>query len=154
MLSDTRITVNGVTLANCEFLNTSLTLENAEDVLVSNNVFSGSTTISLSLLGASNNRIEHNEFKSAIYNSVHIYWDPISGRSSNNNEFFKNYFTHQETRVTNRAIRVNWATGYNESISGKNRFIKCAFKEKKRGQLNRVLDDDTTWWMVAKQNIR
>ena len=81
---------------------------------------------------------------------MHIYWDSESGKSSNDNVFLKNYFTHRPKGVTQRAIRINWDTGKNESICARNRFVECAFKETKKGQLLRVIDDDCTWWMVAQ----
>lgn len=149
VLDDTVIAANGVTVKNCNFLDAGLKLLNVRDVLVSNNLFSGTTQISLSLLGSSRNIIQHNKFESAEYDCVHIYWDPESGESSNDNIFLRNYFTHRSKGVTNRIIRVNWTAGNNESISARNRFVECAFKETKKGQLLRVVDDDCTWWMVA-----
>ena len=149
VLDDTKIKASGVSLENCEFFDASLTLENVENVLISNNYFSGSTESSLLLLGASNNKIQYNEFKSAIHDCVHIYWDPASGNASLNNIFLRNYFTHREGKATQRIVRVNWLSGHNESISGLNQFIKCAFVEKERGKLKRVIDDDTSWWMVS-----
>ena len=149
ILGATRITGNGVKLVNCEIRNAPLILLNVENVLVSNNVFSGTTNISLYLMGASNNRVQYNEFSSAIHDCVHIYWDPDSGKSSNDNVFFRNYFTHRSNGVTHRVIRVNWSTGINKSISARNRFVECAFKETVSGQLLRIVDDDTNWWVVA-----
>jgi hypothetical protein len=149
ILGETRIVANGVKLMNCEIRNASLTLLNVENVLVLNNVFSGTVDISLYLLGASKNKIEHNEFSSAIHDCVHLYWDPDSGRSSNENIFLRNYFTHRLDDITRRVIRVNWSTGNNNSISARNRFVECAFKETENGLLLRIIDDDTNWWMVV-----
>ena len=149
ILGDTRIVADGVKLSNCDFLDTSLTLINVEDVLVSNNVFSGSVNISLYLLGASNNTIQHCEFSSAIHDCVHIFWDSVSGKSSNDNVFLRNYFTHRSKYITNRVIRVKWFAGVNESICARNHFVECAFKETKPEHLLHVIDDDSTWWMVA-----
>jgi parallel beta-helix repeat protein len=149
LLGETRILANGVKLMNCEFRDTYLTLLNVEDVFVSNNVFSGVTGTSLYVLGSSNNTIQHNEFSSAVHDCVHIYWDPDSERSSNDNVFLRNHFTHRPSGITNRVIRVNWSSGTNHSVSARNRFVECAFKETSSGQLLRVIDDDSTWWMVA-----
>ena len=149
ILGDTTIVADGVKLSNCNFVDASLTLMNVEEVLVSNNVFSGDVGISLSLLGASNNTIQHCEFSSAIHDSVHIFWDSVSRKSSNGNVFFRNYFTHRSKSATNRVIRVKWFAGANDSISARNRFVECAFKETKPERLLRVIDDDSTWWMVA-----
>ena len=149
ILGETYITADGVKLVNCEIRSAPLTLLNVENVLVSNNVFSGTTNISLYLLGASNNLIQRNEFSSAIHDCVHIFWDPASGNSSNDNVFLQNYFTHRSHGSTNRVIRVNWATGINSSISARNHFVECAFKETEKGQLLRIIDDDTNWWVVA-----
>lgn len=149
ILGDTIIVADGVKLSNCNFLDTSLTLINVENVLISNNIFSGSVNISLSLLGASNNTIQHCEFSSAIHDCVHIFWDSVSGKSSNDNVFLRNYFTHRPKHKTNRVIRVKWFAGVNESICARNRFVECAFKETKPEHLLHVIDDDSTWWMVA-----
>lgn len=149
ILGETRITASGVKLVNCEIRNAPLTLSNVENVLVSNNIFSGTTNISLYLLGASDNKIQYNEFSSAIHDCVHIYWDPDSEKSSDGNIFLRNYFTHRLNGTTKRVIRVNWATGNNNSISARNKFVECAFKETKRDQLQKIVADDTNWWVVA-----
>lgn len=150
VLGETRITASGVQLKNCRFQDAGLTLLNVEDVLVSNNVFTGITASCLFLLGASNNTIEYNRFSSAVHDCVHIFWDSESGRSSNDNVFLRNYFTHRSDDVTRRVVRVNWSAGSNNSISARNHFIECAFEETKDGQLLRVIDDDSTWWMVVE----
>lgn len=150
ILGETEIQANGVKLMNCEFKNAGLKLSNVEDVLISNNVFSGKTYISLSIVGASNNAIQHNEFHSAIHDCVHIFWDPESERSSNDNVFFRNYFTHRYKDTTSRVIRVRWFVGVNHSISARNRFVECAFEETINEHLFRVIDDDSTWWVVAE----
>ncbi len=149
VLGETLISADGVQLMNCEFWSAGLTLRNVEDVLISNNVFSGTTNISLSLLGASQNTIQHNEFGSAVHDCIHIYWDPDSGRASRDNIFLQNYFTHRSNDTTSRVVRVNWVTGKNNSISARNRFIECAIKETSKGKLPRVIDDECTWWMVS-----
>ena len=149
ILGDVKITASDVTLINCEFEDAELVIQNAERVHVSNNVFSGDTAISLSLLGASNNTISYNEFRSAIYDCVYIYWDPSSRKVSSDNTFLRNYFTHRSNGVTNRIIRVNWSPGNNDSISARNRFVSCAFKETVDGHLTRIIADDSTWWMVV-----
>ena len=150
ILRDTvKITASGVVLMNCEFLDVGLILQNVEDVHISNNIFSGATSISLSLLGASKNKISHNEFRSAIHDCVYIYWNQLSGKVSSDNTFLRNYFTHRPKGVTERVIRVNWSPGENDSISARNRFISCAFKETVSGHLKRIIDDDSTWWMVV-----
>lgn len=149
ILGKTIISANGVQLKNCVFQDASLTLFNVDNVFISNNVFSGKIDISLSLLGASNNTIQNNEFRSALHDCVQIYWDPDSGRSSKDNVFFRNYFTHRPDGITHRIVRVEWAVGDNNSISARNRFVECAFKETSSGNLLRVVDDECTWWMVA-----
>ena len=149
ILGETMITADGVKLTNCKFSNVGLILFNTKNVLISNNLFVGTTHISLKLLGASNNTIQHNEFSSAIHDCVHIYWDAESGQSSNDNLFFRNYFTHRAKDVTKRVIRVYWVPGANNSINARNHFVECAFEETNPHSLLRVVDDENTWWVVA-----
>lgn len=148
-LGETLILADDVKLSNCEFINASLTLSNVENVLISNNLFTGTVDISLYLLGSSNNTIQYNEFSSAIHDCVHIYWDADNEVSSSDNLFLRNYFTHREGNTTRRAIRVFWAPGKNSSISARNRFVECAFEETRLKSLLRVVDDENTWWVVA-----
>ena len=149
-LGVTSILADGVKLSNCEFVNSSLRLLNVEDALISNNLFTGSVNISLYILGSSNNKIQYNEFSSAVHDSVHIFWDAESKTSSNDNLFYRNYFTHRVSNITRRAVRVFWTPGENTSISVRNRFVECAFEETRLKSLLRVVDDENTWWVVAE----
>jgi len=144
-----KVTATDVTLKNLEFHNTELTLQGATSAKITNNVFSGSVNTSLSLIGASNNVISHNYFSSAVHQCVYIYWDETTGQSSDDNLFLSNYFTHRPSGVTNQIIYCIWATVSTDSICARNRFVDCAFKETVSGQLNKVIYDGSTWWMVV-----
>lgn len=150
VIEETIIAADDVRLMNCNFNNVGLTLLNVENVLISNNTFTGIIDLSLRLLGASNNMIQHNDFSSAVHDCVHISWDSKSGKPSNDNTFLRNYFTHRSDGTTSRIIRVKWSVGNNKSISARNRFVECAFKETKKERLLRIIDDNFNWWMVAK----
>ena len=148
ILGDVEISANNVTLKNIEFHNSDLTLQSATGAMIANNVFSGTTDTSLSIFGSSNNIISNNRFYSAIYSCVYIYWDSISGNTSNDNQFIDNYFTNRPSENTQQAIYVTWLSTDTNSISARNRFINCAFEETVSGRLGKVIQDSSTWWMV------
>ena len=103
-INNLEITADNVTVKNLDFNNTSLELKNASETLITNNLFTGSTGISLSLLGSSNNTISHNRFESAQYHSVMLSWDSTTETASNDNQFIRNYFTHRTSATTNESI--------------------------------------------------
>ena len=62
ILCDVKITADGVSLTYCLFLDAELTLQGAEAVAITNNLFSGKTKDSLTLIGSSKNRISGNSY--------------------------------------------------------------------------------------------
>ena len=147
-MGNLEITAENVTVKNLNFNNTSLELKNVSGVLVTNNLFTGNTGISLSLLGSSNNTISYNRFESAQYHSVKLSWDSSAEAVSNDNQFIRNYFTHRTSAVTNESIYCTYSAGNNNSLNSRNRFIECAFEEIVSGNLTRVITDEGTWWMT------
>ncbi len=145
------VTADTVTLKNFNFNNKSLELKNANSVLVTNNTFTGTAPVSLSLLGASNNIISHNYFGSAIYQSIQIAYNSVSGNASSDNQFVSNYFTHRSSNTTNESIYIHYAAS-NSDISSRNRFMNCAFEETVSGNLTRVIVDTNPWWMTDTVN--
>ena len=148
-IGNLKVTAADVTLKNLDFHNTELTLQGASGALITNNTFSGSVNTSLSLIGASDNLIRNNHFASAIHQCVSIYWDSATGQASNDNRFLSNYFTHRPSAVTNQIIYCNWTIEDPASICARNRFVNCAFEETVSDQLNKVIYDGSTWWMVV-----
>ena len=151
-----KVTADKVTLTDCLFLNAELTLQDVEEVSISNNLFSGTTENSLVLLGSSNNSINHNRFESATESCVVIRCNPQSKRPSDDNVFQGNHFTHNPENATSQVILTNPSSFFKDlfgkrCLSARNRFIRCAFEETIPGQLKSVTTDDSTWQIVSKK---
>ena len=99
-MGEVKVLADGVTLINCKFFDAGVILQNVENVAIYSSMFSGKTKISLSLQGASNNLISRNEFRSSTESAVSINWDSDSKKTSNDNLFLKNYFTHHPNKKT------------------------------------------------------
>ena len=134
-------------------LDAGVTLQGVQEVAISNNLFSGITKNSLTLMGSSHNSIIGNRFESATKSCLVIGFDSKSKQLSNENIFQFNYFTHNPEKTTDQIILSNQNSflrslrGINR-ISARNRFVNCAFEETAPEKLKHVIVDYSSWKTV------
>jgi len=151
IVSNVKVTADGVSLKNLLFENSNLILENASGGIFSNNKFvdsdptKGTLATTFMLKNSSNNIVSNNYFGSAYEQCVFISLE------SRDNQFLNNYFTHRSNGSTKQIIYCQ-GTDKPNLINARNRFIRCAFEETVPEQLEKVINDANSWWVVDYEN--